>query len=93
MQNEIRRVYTDGRDHPAAEDAYPLWEGDSIGFWDGDKLVIHTSSMRAGQYQRTQPFYTEQVEIVEIWQKTARRHDDRRRLVVRPAGSGGTLVH
>ena len=53
MQNEIRRVYTDGRDHPSEADAYPLWEGDSIGFWDGDKLVIHTSQMRAGQYQRS----------------------------------------
>ena len=70
MQNEIRRVYTDGRDHPSEADAYPLWEGDSIGFWDGEKLVIHTSQMRAGQYQRIQPFYTEQVETVEIWQKT-----------------------
>ena len=70
MQNEMRRVYTDGRDHPSAADAYPLWEGDSIGFWDGDKLVIHTAQMRAGQYQRIQPYYTEQVETVEIWQKT-----------------------
>jgi hypothetical protein len=70
MQNEIRRVYTDGRDHPSEADAYPLWEGDSIGFWDADKLVIHTSQMRAGQYQRIQPFHTEQVELVEIWQKT-----------------------
>lgn len=70
MQNEMRRVYTDGRDHPSEADAYPLWEGDSIGFWDGDKLVVHTSQMRAGQYQRIQPFYTEQVETVEIWHKT-----------------------
>jgi hypothetical protein len=70
MQNEMRRIYTDGRDHPSDADAYPLWEGDSIGFWDGDQLVIHTSQMRAGQYQRVQPFHTEQVETVEIWHKT-----------------------
>ncbi len=70
QQNEVRRVYTDGRDHPSEGDAYPLWEGDSIGFWDGDKLVIHTAQMRAGQYQRIQPYYTEQVETVEIWHKT-----------------------
>lgn len=69
MQNEMRRVYTDGRDHPSAADAYPLWEGDSIGFWDGDKLVIYTSQMRAGQYQRIQPAYSEQVETVEVWHK------------------------
>jgi hypothetical protein len=31
--------------------------------------VIHTAQMRAGQYQRIQPYYTEQVETVEIWQK------------------------
>jgi len=69
MQNETRRVYTDGRDHPSKDDAYPLWEGDSIGFWDGDKLVIHTTQMRAGQYQRIQPNYSEQVETVEVWHK------------------------
>jgi len=71
MMNEVRRVYTDGRGHPAPADAYPLWLGDSIGFWDGDRLIIHTSQMRAGQYQRIQPFYSDQVESVEIWQKTA----------------------
>jgi hypothetical protein len=70
MMNEIRRVYTDGRGHPPPEDAYPLWEGDSIGFWNDDKLVVHTSQMRDGQYQRIQPEYSDQVEVVEIWQKT-----------------------
>jgi hypothetical protein len=71
MMNEVRRVYTDGRDHPSPEDAYPLWEGDSIGFWDDDRLVIHTSQLRAGQYQRSQPEYSEEVEVVEIWEKVA----------------------
>jgi hypothetical protein len=69
QQNEVRRIYTDGRGHPSEADAYPLWEGDSIGFWDGDKLVIHTSQMRAGQYQRIQPFYSEKVETVEVWHR------------------------
>jgi hypothetical protein len=70
MMNEIRRVYTDGRDHPPEEDAYPLWEGDSIGFWDDDRLVIHTAQMREGQYQRIQPSYSEEVEVVEVWYMT-----------------------
>jgi hypothetical protein len=69
MVNDIRRIYTDGRDHIPEADRYPLWNGDSIGFWDGGKLVIHTNSLRAGQYQRTQPEYTEQVETVEVWEK------------------------
>jgi hypothetical protein len=70
MMNEVRRIYTDGRGHLAPEDSYPLWLGDSIGFWDGDKLIIHTNSMREGQYQRIQPHYSDQVETVEIWEKT-----------------------
>ena len=71
MMNEVRRVFTDGRGHPPLEDAYPLWEGDSIGFWDGDRLVIHTSQMREGQYQRIQPQYSEEIEVVEVWYRTA----------------------
>jgi hypothetical protein len=73
MANEVRRIYTDGREHTPREDAYPLWLGDSIGFWDGDRLIIHTEQMRDGQYQRPQPHYSDQVETVEIWRKT----DDR----------------
>jgi hypothetical protein len=73
MANEVRRIYTDGREHTPRADAYPLWLGDSIGFWDRDRLIIHTEQMRDGQYQRPQPHYSEQVETVEVWRKT----DDR----------------
>ena len=69
MVNDIRRIYTDGRDHLPEADRYPLYDGDSIGFWDGQKLVIHTNQLKAGIYQRSQPDYTDQVETVEIWQK------------------------
>ena len=69
MVNDIRRVYTDGRDHIAPEDRYPLQNGDSIGFWDGQKLVVHTNQLRGGIYQRQNPDYTDQVETVEIWHK------------------------
>jgi hypothetical protein len=74
MVNDIRRIYTDGRGHVPEADRYPLWNGDSIGFWDGQKLVIHTNQLRSGQYQRGQPDYSEQVETVEIWQKTDDTH-------------------
>lgn len=69
MVNDIRRIYTDGRDHVPEADRYPLYNGDSIGFWDGQELVIHTNQLQAGIYQRSQPDYTGQVETVEIWQK------------------------
>jgi hypothetical protein len=69
MVNDIRRIYTDGRDHTPEADRYPLYNGDSIGFWDGDTLVIHTNQLQAGIYQRSQPDYSDQVETVEIWRK------------------------
>ena len=69
MVNDIRRIYTDGRDHAPEADRYPLYNGDSIGFWDGDRLVIHTNQLQAGIYQRSHPDYTDQVETVEIWRK------------------------
>jgi len=71
MMNDIRRIYTDGRDHVNKEDRYPLYNGDSVGFWDGDKLVIHTNQLHSGIYQRRNPDYTDQVETVEIWHKTS----------------------
>jgi hypothetical protein len=71
MVNDIRRIYTDGRDHTPEADRYPLYDGDSIGFWDGDKLVIHTNQLKAGIYQRSNPDYSDQVETVEIWQKVS----------------------
>ncbi len=69
MVNDIRRIYTDGREHVPEADRYPLYNGDSIGFWDGQKLVIHTNQLQAGIYQRGNPDYSDQVETVEIWQK------------------------
>jgi hypothetical protein len=70
MVNDIRRIYTDGRSHVPEEDRYPIPNGDSIGFWDGSKLVMHTNQLQGGIYQRANPDYTDQVETVEIWQKS-----------------------
>ena len=70
MVNDIRRVYTDGREHVPEADRYPIPNGDSVGFWDGPKLVVHTNQLQSGIYQRSNPDYTDQVETVEIWQKS-----------------------
>ncbi|WP_428097863.1 hypothetical protein [Candidatus Rariloculus sp.] len=69
VANEVRRVYTDGREHLPAEDRFATWDGDSIGFWDDGRLVIHTTQLSPGEYTRGQPDHTDQVEVVEIWQK------------------------
>ena len=41
----VRRIYTDGREHP---DGYlTTWMGHSIGKWDGDTLVVDTININA----------------------------------------------
>lgn len=67
--NNVRRIYTDGREHLKPADAYPLYYGDSIGFWDGQKLVIHTNSLMARSMGRGQPLQSERMETVEVWEK------------------------
>lgn len=67
QQSEVRRIYTDGRPHLSADETFPMWEGDSIGFWDGATLVIWTNSNKGGIYQRQQPEYSDAVETVEEW--------------------------
>ena len=68
--NNIRRIYTDGRDHPSEDDAYPLYYGDSIGFWAGHTLVIHTNQLRENIFHRFDPRHSDQLETVEVWRKT-----------------------
>lgn len=39
-----RNIYTDGRRHPA--DLDPTFQGDSIGHWEGDTLVVETVGVK-----------------------------------------------
>lgn len=65
QQSEARRIYTDGRGHIPEDAAHPLWDGDSIGFWDERTLVVHTIRLIHGQYQRSQPDYSYQTSTLE----------------------------
>ena len=69
--NNVRRIYTDGRDHPPVDERYPLYYGDSIGFWDGRKLVIHTNQLMERSMGRNQPTQSDKMETVEIWQNAS----------------------
>jgi hypothetical protein len=64
--NDIRRIYTDGRGHTPENEAAPLWDGESIGFWDGDTLVVHTMYVREHvEMQRLQPDLSDQASFIE----------------------------
>jgi hypothetical protein len=45
-QSQVRRIYTDGRGHPA--DADRSYNGHSIGRWEGRELVAETTLLRGG---------------------------------------------
>jgi len=46
----VLRIYTDGRKHPAEEDRWPTYTGDSVGHWEGDTLVFDTLSTKNSQW-------------------------------------------
>jgi hypothetical protein len=39
---QTRRIYLDGRKHPSLDNADPLYQGHSVGHWEGDTLVVET---------------------------------------------------
>jgi hypothetical protein len=77
MMNETRRVYI-GKEHVNTENKHsPL--GDSIGFWDNDKLTIWTKWVNPADFVRGMPLTSNQFEMVETW--VMRRNGDKRELV------------
>jgi len=46
----IARIYTDGREHPPADELWPTFTGDSVGHWEGHTLVFNTVSMIGEQH-------------------------------------------
>ncbi len=46
--NAVRIIPTDGRAHPA--DAEPTYQGDSVGKWEGDTLVVDITNFREGNW-------------------------------------------
>jgi hypothetical protein len=41
-----RRIFTDGRAHPPADEIEPSFQGHSIGHWEGDVLVVDTVGIK-----------------------------------------------
>lgn len=64
----VRRIFTDGRDHP---DGFPYtWMGHSIGRWDGDTLVVDTININSESWWLDNLAHpkTDQLRITERFQ-------------------------
>jgi len=74
-QREVRHIWTDGRGHPPADELWPLTEGDSIGHWDGQTLVIDTISIKGGLWiDPTAATLSDKAQITERWTQTSPGH-------------------
>lgn len=67
--NSIRRVYI-GQEHSNLAEMIGThsWYGDTVGFWDADRLIIHTKYLLPGDFTRWSPMTSNQFELVETWQ-------------------------
>ncbi|HEX4001365.1 MAG TPA: hypothetical protein VHX36_01880 [Candidatus Acidoferrales bacterium] len=50
LLGSVRHIYTDGRAHPPKDELWPMSQGDSIGHWEDDTLVVDTVSIRSPVY-------------------------------------------
>jgi hypothetical protein len=69
QDSAARRIYTDGRAHIA--DADVSYTGESIGHWEGDTLVVHTTAispkaeLRAGVHTSGKAQVTERIRLTD----------------------------
>jgi hypothetical protein len=61
--HDIRRIYLDGTGHTVGAD--PSFNGDSVGHWDGDTLVVETNNIRAATLDRDGVPYSDALTAVE----------------------------
>jgi len=70
--SQVRRIYTDGRKHP--DDPDFTFNGDSIGHWEGDTLVVDTIALEPNVKLAPGLGHGEKVHIVERFRLTAPDH-------------------
>jgi hypothetical protein len=73
--SQVRRIFTDGRGHPAADDLDPTYNDHSIGHWEGRgasaSLVIDTVGIRADTgFDSSGIEHSDQVHVVERMRQT-----------------------
>ncbi len=66
-RNTIRWIYTDGSGHSSEQFHYAKWHGESIGFWDGDALIVHTNQIRGWKGGLSE--FTDNLETVERYRR------------------------
>jgi hypothetical protein len=71
VSNSIRWIYTDGSGHTAEPLRFPKWHGESIGFWNGDALIVYTNQIRGWKGGVSE--FTDNLEAVERYRRVGDR--------------------
>ena len=81
-----RTIYTDGRPHPAADTLTPTFQGNSIGHWEGDTLVVDTVGVEPGTGAGIMPGvpHDEDMHIIERIRKADKDHILIERTIIDP---------
>ena len=66
-RNYTRWIYSNDSGHVGGEYRFPKWLGESIGFWDGDALIVHTEQIRGWRNGAFE--YTDNMTAVEHYQR------------------------
>jgi hypothetical protein len=67
--NGIRRTYINKEHTDLLEmNGSHSWHGDTVGFWDGNKLIAHTKYLMPADFTRWSPMTSNLFEIVETWE-------------------------
>ena len=82
-RNSIRRIYTDGREHPKILQL--TWNGHSIGNWDGDTFVVDTVGLRDESWLDTGGHeHSPKLHVVERFRRTDEDHLEIERTLTDP---------
>ena len=74
LANDERRIYID-QEHKNVDGTHSA-EGDSVGFWVDDMLIVHTVDVYPNDYFRGTPPTSNQFESVEIWRRVTLNNGD-----------------
>jgi hypothetical protein len=66
LNNEYRAIWLDGRDREPEASRDPNWNGESLGHWEGDTLVVETTGFTDDNHLIQQGVFTgDQLKIIE----------------------------
>lgn len=69
VATQVRWVHTDGSGHSPEAQQFSQWLGESIGFWDGAALVIHTNQIRQWNATHSLFEWSDQLTAVERYER------------------------